>query len=405
MLPRLDQAPITARVELAEAGEPDLSPLPPRPGVMILEPRGSDGTLLIATTANLRDLARRRLCPDPEQPAGAQIDYRALTARILGIPVGSGLEADAVYLHQARERLPASYKAVSERWRAWFVHVDPDAEFPQPAKTNLQSGLVSKRSASTLIGPPSLPPGLNIGPLPDKDAAGRLIEALIDAFDLCRFHALLVQAPAAAPCAYKEMGRCAAPCDGTEPLPDYRARTRAAVDALLSGTLAGELEACQAQMRAASAAADFERAGALKARADRLASLLKPAFAHVARLDRWRVLWILPSPEPGHVRPALLASGELVRLDDQPAADPAAAAARIADELASVAHQPLTPTQDRIDTIGLASRWLFKPAKKRAGVAFPVTPTGPSKAEIAKAVRAVALGKTEPEIDALQIEA
>ncbi|MBY0261423.1 MAG: hypothetical protein K2Q20_03725 [Phycisphaerales bacterium] len=402
---RLDQAPITAHVELPDQGEPDLSQLPPRPGVLILEPRGSDGTLLIATTANLRDLARRRLCPDPEQPAGAQIDYRALTARVLGIPVGSGLEADAVYLHQARERLPASYKTVSERWRAWFVHVDPDAEFPQPAKTNLQSGLVAKRSASTPIGPAALPPGLIIGPLPDKDAAGRLIEALIDAFDLCRFHALLVQAPAAAPCAYKEMGRCAAPCDGTEPLPDYRARTRVAIDVLLSGTLAAELETCQAQMRAAATEARFEAAGALKARADRLAALLKPTFAHVARLDRWCVLWILPSPEPGHVRPALLASGELLRLDDQPAADPAAAAARIADQLASAADLPFTPTQDRIDTIGLASRWLFKPAKKRAGIALPITPTSPSNAEIAKAVRAVAAGKNEPEIDALQIEA
>ena len=405
MLPRLDQAPITAQITLPETGEPDLLALPAGPGVLILEPRGAEGTLLIATTANLRELARRRLCPDPEQPTGGQIDYRALTGRVLGIGVGSGLEADAVYLRQARERLPASYRAVSERWQAWFVYADPDAAFPQPARSNLRPGAGSRRgtSGTDVALPP--PPGIVVGPLPDKDAAGRLIEALIDGFDLCRFHNLLVQAPRATACAYKEMGRCPAPCDGTEPLADYRARTRAALDALTSGVLPGQLDDCRARMRAAAEAAQFELAGELKARADRLANLVKPAFAHIARLDRWRVLWILPGAEPGLVRPALLNSGELVRLNDQPAADPAAAARGIAQQLAGVPREALNLTQDRLDTMGLASRWLFKPAKKRSGVALSASAMDPSLAEIARAVRSVAAGKAGPEIDALQVEA
>ena len=58
-------------------------------------------------------------------------------------------------------------------------------------------GLVGKGSAGTSVGPGggALPPGVVLGPLPDKDAAGRMIETVIDCFDLCRYHHILVQAP------------------------------------------------------------------------------------------------------------------------------------------------------------------------------------------------------------------
>lgn len=402
---RLDEAAITASLELPEAGDVDLSALPAGPGVLILEPRGGPGTLLIATTANLRELARRRLCPDPEQAKGYHVDYRALTGRVLAVRVGSGLEADAVYLRQARERLPASYKAVSERWRAWFVHVDPAAEFPQFAKTNLQVGLVGKRSASTLMGGgDSLPPGVLVGPVPDKDAAGRLIEGLIDAFDLCRFHNLLVLAPKAQACAYKEMGRCPAPCDGSEGMGAYRERVRGAVEAVVSGALGRELERVEARMREAAGAAEFEAAGALKARADRLAGLLKPAFANVARLEAWRLLWILPSPERGRVRPVVFVGGELLRLEDVASEDPKAAAGRIGEQVAAVGDVPLSLTQERIDTVGLVSRWLFKPLKKRGGVVLAVREGGVDLKELAKAVRAVGGGKGEVEVEGMEVE-
>src|SRR6185295_16204268 len=94
-------------------------------------------------------------------------------------------------------------------------------------------GLVAARSASAARDLPdprllALARGVFIGPIADKDTAGRLIERTIDAFDLCRYHHLLVQAPRATACAYKEMGRCPAPCDGSETMAGFRARTLAA---------------------------------------------------------------------------------------------------------------------------------------------------------------------------------
>ena len=217
----LGAAPIGASASITD--DPDFLALPASSAVVIIEAPGGR-TILIATTADARDLARKRLAPmDPAQPRSARVDYHALArgGTVHTIPVGSSLEADAVYMHQARARLPHLAQIVAERRRAWFVHVDPEAEFPYWSKTNLL-GLIQPRGASSPVASHSLSHPVLLGPLPDKDAAGRLIEVVIDAFDLCRFHNLLVQAPNAAACVYKEMGRCPAPCDGTEIMSDYR---------------------------------------------------------------------------------------------------------------------------------------------------------------------------------------
>ena len=78
---------------------------------------------------------------------------------------------------------------------AWFVHVNPQTDFPRYIKT-------TSLALST---------GVRFGPIDDKHAAARLIELLEDGFDLCRFYSILVQAPAGLACAYKEMGKCPAP--------------------------------------------------------------------------------------------------------------------------------------------------------------------------------------------------
>src|SRR5256885_1820097 len=64
--------------------------------------------------------------------------------------------------------------------------------------------------------------GMVIGPLEDKHAAARLIQLVEDSFDLCRYYNILVESPNTKACAYKEMGKCPAPCDGTISMDEYR---------------------------------------------------------------------------------------------------------------------------------------------------------------------------------------
>lgn len=366
----LAAAPISHTMPVpADGGEPDFLLLPDAPAVVILESADAR-TILIATTASARDLARRKLGKpsDDEPPArSARPDLLPLCAggHVHAIHVGSSLEADAVYLHHARQRLPHLAKVIAERWRAWFVHIDPDAEFPQWTKTNLSIGLVGKRSASTIIGGQSLPPGVLLGPLSDKDAAGRLIEAMIDAFDLCRFHNLLVQAPKAVACAYKEMGRCPAPCDGSETMAAYRERTREAVGAVTRGPARATLD--------------------------------KPAFEHVASLHDCALLLLLPSAQPKHIRVALAHRGSLLRIADVPPADaPALAAAIIAAQHARHSAPALTTDAQVIDTIAVTTRWLFLPRKKRRGEHFRLDlPDTLDPAALRRAAKSVLL-RTKP---------
>jgi hypothetical protein len=327
------------------------------------------------------------------------------------IAVGSSLEADAVYLRQARERLPHLAKVVAERWRAWFVHVDPAAEFPQWTKTNLSIGLVGKRSASTLIGGGTLPPGLILGPLQDKDAAGRLIESVIDCFDLCRYHNLLTLAPSATACAYKEMGRCPAPCDGTETMPRYRERTSEAATALIRG-VAPSIERADLAMRTAAAEEAFEKAAAIQKAIARLKTLDKPAFAQVRDLSDWRELLVLPSASKSRATIALFDQGRLLRVAEIDPED-----SQSANQACAVAHASLSATPRplprssftldaaTIDTIALMSRWLFLPKARRKGDLLRLEADRFDPATL----RQLALGllrskKAAPEIEGQEIE-
>src|SRR3982751_5231714 len=89
---------------------------------------------------------------------------------------------------------------------AWFIQVDPTNNFPRYIKTIAPLG---KR-------------GSVIGPLEDKHAAARLMQLAEDGFDLCRYYPILVESPNAKACAYKEMGKCPAPCDGSVSMDAYR---------------------------------------------------------------------------------------------------------------------------------------------------------------------------------------
>jgi DNA polymerase-3 subunit epsilon len=393
-LPTLDELPISHRVEVAEASSDFLS-LPARPGVAVFE--GDDARpLLIATTADLRELARRRLGQpfggDTPGNPGPRADHRAITRRILAIEVGSALEADIVYLAQARRRMPETHRLVSERWRAWFVHVDPDAVFPLWSKSCLTGG-VAPRSASRRAGPEAESGrGLLLGPLADKDAAGRFIELMIDAFDLCRDESLLVQAPRARACAYKEMGRCASPCDGSEPMPSYRLRTRRAIETVTRG-LAEMRSRFAADMQAAAAATDFELATELKQQFDRLERLAAPAFAHVTEVRAWRAVILLPTPRPGRARLLVLCGGRLGMLEDMEIT----AGTEILEPLAAQALEAagrgpaFSPGPAPLDTLAAVTRWLYTASKRRRGVHILIR-TGMDAAALAHELSVAAKG-------------
>src|SRR3954470_24171549 len=200
--------PFDRAVDFDPAGdfEPFAKTVPARWAVYLLADADNRPVQLLCVK-NLRYSLRRRLGPeDVDAGPSRRVDYRGIVRRISWRRVDSAFEADWVYYEAARVLFPKTYQGMGGFRPAWFVHVNPETNFPRYQK------LIDLTRQT----------GLYLGPLEDKHAAARLIELAESAFDLCRYYPVLIEAPNAKPCAYKEMGRCAAPCDGSVSMEHYR---------------------------------------------------------------------------------------------------------------------------------------------------------------------------------------
>ncbi|MEM0983340.1 MAG: UvrB/UvrC motif-containing protein, partial [Planctomycetota bacterium] len=250
------------------------------------DPNPASRTVAVVATGDLRAAAKRRLV----EAGGARTDLSPVTDRVLACVCASAFEADAAWLEIARERLPGTYRAALDRWRAWFLHLDPDSDLPVWSRTDLSEHADG-----------SVPAGFLLGPIGTKDQSKRLGQWLDEMFELCREPKLLAQRPDAVACSYKQMGACPAPCDGSEPMETYRDRVREAAAIVADGP-ATAIESLEDKMRAAAASMDFETAGELRVRGERYAELRKPNWSRATSLDRFAVIAVQPAGRKGWAR-------------------------------------------------------------------------------------------------------
>ncbi len=251
-------------------GDEQLAKVPPRRGVVLLEASGGEA-ILVLTAADIRARLRTRL-GEPDENAGARrVDLRQITRRVLWRLAPSHFECDLKLLELASRTWPRRL-ADHVSWRpAWFVHADAEETYPHFQRTRD----VFSRD------------GKYVGPFPDGRSAGRFVDALQDAFYLCRDFSSLRKAPAGSRCVYAQMGRCLCPCDGSMSMEDYRGVVARAMDFAAGSRddFAGDL---RARMKQAAGTLQFERAAELKARIKRLADFDAPAYRHVATAEEFR---------------------------------------------------------------------------------------------------------------------
>jgi hypothetical protein len=151
--------------------------------------------------------------------------------------------------------------------------------------------------------------GRLFGPVEDKHAAARLMQIVEDAFDLCRYYNVLVESPNGKACAYKEMGKCPAPCDGTIEIGQYRRLVEASTRAL---TEPAELvREHSRRMQSAAAGLHFESAAKIKAYVEQLSPLGKGAFRHVRPLADFRFVSLQRGPRQGTAKLILITPGRI----------------------------------------------------------------------------------------------
>jgi len=180
------------------------------------------------------------------------------------------------------------------------------------------------------------------GPLFEKQ---RLIELVEDQFDLCRYYNILVEYPHGKACAYKEMGKCPAPCDGSISIEQYRRLIEWSLQTLVDP--AEMIRQHTRRMQSAAADLKFEMAAKIKAYIDSLGQLHKGPFRHVRRLKDFTYLTLQRGPRDGLAKVFLITPGQV-------------------EELAGLIAEPTRPSE--------MLRLAFTHAAERAGVA--VDPAG-----------------------------
>jgi len=288
------------------------SALPGGGGVYLLTDE-QDRLVLLSAAADLRRVLRSKLMEAPVADTESQSPAARRKARLGEIvrhihwqPTHSVFETDCVYLRLARRIMPDEYLKNLSFGPAWFVQVDPNAPIP-------------RFTVAKIIGDNAEV----LGPFPTQPDAHRFIQAIEDAFDLCRCHNILEQVPHGAPCAYYEMGKCLGACAGLIPMEQYRAMIRAAL-AFARGDREPFFRQWQERMQQLAGEWAYERAAAVKQRIERARAVEQTAFRHVRPIESFSFLVVQrgrgrTTAKPFFVRAGRIEPGEAVslkRLDD-----------------------------------------------------------------------------------------
>lgn len=325
--------------------------LVPAKWVVYLFADADDQPVQLLCVKNLRASLKRRLGGEEMIGPSRKVNYRELVRRVYWRRVDSAFEADLVYLEIARRVFPRSYRGMVGFEAAWFVHVNPENNFPRYVKTiDL-----------------SRPGGVYLGPLQDKHAAARLIETIEDSFDLCRYYNILVEAPRGRACAYKEMGKCPAPCDGSISLEQYRRMIGWSIETATAPE--NEIEGQTRRMQAAAEDLNFEAAAKIRQHIEQLSQFGKGPFRYVRRLEDLRYLALQHGPRSGTAKVFVITPGGVEEVAGliAPPDRPSDLLRHVLDRSSARPDR----SEEGAERIGVVTDHLFR-ARKVSGVFLPV---------------------------------
>jgi hypothetical protein len=316
------------------------------------EEEGGSGEkpMLLATVGDLRAALKRRLGEIPADAKSRRVPYGRLCSRVYWRRVDSSFAANWWYARAARRLFPETYAALFPWRTSWWIAVEREGPFPRLRKTNN-------------LGDAAM---MYAGPVRDKHAAARLIEAVEDLFDLCRYYAELVQAPRGKPCAYKEMGKCPAPCDGSVPIAWYREQMNRAWGFLTGQTRGAWLAETEGQMKAAAERLEFETAARIKQRLTRAAQVEGraggDAFGQVRALEMFSFVAIQPGQGKPWAEPWIVHGGHVECLPQVNKKDVTGGIERVLARYREVAGERIGPTLDAVgsEQVSLVSHHLYR---------------------------------------------
>lgn len=249
--------PLDSELEFDAAREAEFfAGVPARPGVLLLEMNQPGAQPYLARTADLRR-ACERLLREPD-PASRRLNLRAVTARTRFRLTGSKLEQTLALYEQARLHFPRRYRDL--------LRLRPPAVLKANLRNEYPRCYVTRRIRAD--------GGFYFGPFSSRRAAEAFSEGFLDLFKIRRCQIKIRRDPAYPGCIYSEMKMCLAPCFAGCTKEEYDVEVARVVETLASSG-AALTERLERDRAAASDALDFERAGALHKRIERVSSVLR----------------------------------------------------------------------------------------------------------------------------------
>ena len=259
----------------AERDQEFLSGIPPLPAVCLIEAKQESAEPLLIRTADLRRRLTRLL--GPADPASKRLNLREFARGVRYRLTGSKFEQTLTYYLRAKEIFPNRYRKL--------MRIRP----PAVLKVNLRSAYprcyVTRRIA--VDSEAARANAIYYGPFASRKAAEGFAESILDFFKVRRCQIKIRRDPAFPGCIYSEMKMCLAPCFAGCTDEEYAAEVQQLAQFLETGG-ASLQTALGTERERASEALDFEKAGALHKKIEKLDDVLhaRPEIAkRIQNLD------------------------------------------------------------------------------------------------------------------------
>ncbi len=282
-------------VALPRMGEPlNVKALPGFGGVYAFSGSG-ESLIQVVCSENIRRSAIARLERETTTSRG-RAELRSVAERLWWTRTTSVFDTTWTYLTIARQLWPGRYQDNLPFAPAWFASIAPGDRFP---RWRVGKYAFAKDSC-------------DVGPFESRKQCGEFVKGLEDLFDLCREYEILRQTPHGEACAYFEMGKCPAPCNGTVSMDVYRTMLDASIR-FAGGDHDERLAELTALMASAAKERAFDRAARIKATISGARQIIK-RFAPIAPTPQlFRYLVVQRCSGRARLQPYFVAGGSIER--------------------------------------------------------------------------------------------
>jgi excinuclease ABC subunit C len=238
------------------------SSLPPLPAVCLIEPREPSAQPYLLRTQDLRRRLQRLL--GPPDPASKRLNLRQFAGGVRYRLTASAFEQTLAYFQNARLRFPQRYRQM--------MRLRPPAVLKVSLRNAYPRCYATRRVPVDQAGAPMA--GAYYGPFATRKSAEAFAEHVLDFFKVRRCQIKIRRDPAFPGCIYSEMKMCLAPCFAGCSKEEYGVEVGRLVQFLDTG--GGSLrESMESERERTSEELDFEKAGAVHKKIEKLDDALR----------------------------------------------------------------------------------------------------------------------------------